>query len=1196
MDTNNIKSFAKEARLSLMQSVTNRLTFWSIAIDGSQGNAPEKVAGGYLYNGMTYDDTTIPDKWLKLTDRVNDKQSFLDLQEEAAYTWFNRLMVVKIMEENGYIPPTLSMVEGTSVPHLLQRAKMGKHNLTNAAEIRRLTDHISNSEDEQALQILLRHLFSTQPVLQVVFGNVPEYMDLLLPANLLAADGFLTELDQNESITSEMYQEVELIGWLYQFYISDKKDEVFRGFKNKKKARAQDIPAATQIFTPKWIVKYMVENTVGKIYLDFEQDSELKDEMKYLVTSDNQDDEKRPSELIRNLEELTLLDPAAGSGHILVVGFELLMDMYREQGYNSKKAVKEILANNIHGLDIDDRAVQLARLAILLKAASYDEGVLSGDIPIPRIYAFPQAVDFGREEISQYLDTKDEGIITEVLDALQLVAQGKNLGSTIRLDVSNKALILLREQGQLWQDKYKARGLDVFHSLFWERLSAYLPILEMLTKQYVAVVANPPYMGQKNMNSNLKIFVNKNYKRSKSDLFAVFMEVCMNLTADVGLMGMINQHSWMFLSSYEELRFHFMQNFWLKDMIHLGPRAFEELSGEVVQSTAFVFQHIEPSVSDFGLKGNYHRLVDFKSALEKENNFLSGSNFYPNIAQTNFSKIPGSPIAYWLSAKFIHLFSKKVLSDIVEGKNGMSINSKFIKIWHEVDFSRISRETRNQDENIKSGAKWFPTNKGGGFQKWFGNIMFVTDYENDGERLKEFVVNNPGDPNTKHWSRRLYNTDFHYKEVITWNKIASGGICFRVLDVGFLHSDAGPIIPLVDMFLFAFLNSIVATSTLQLMSPTLNYVASDIGNLPYIGANDNNIKELVINSIDISKDDWNSRETSWDFEKSPLLNGGTTITDSFNQWKERASRMFLKIHSNEEKINVFFINLYKLSDELDYKVPLKKITILQLELDKDVLEELEIELREKQKQEITLQFTRSVVVSQFMSYCAGLMFGRYRLNNPGLHIAHQEPSSEELESYVYNRVTVDIDDDAIIPLMGNECNFQDDVLVRLDNILTAIWSKESLTVNKNFLQECLDMTLQKFVTEKFWPYHYKTMYKKKPIYWLFTSNVRSPQKAAFKVLVYMHRMDRFTLSKIRNQYLHPHQEHLQSQYDGLSARAESLDKNEAKRLDLLGKQIIECRDFDDRIKVLANQQITFDLDDGVTENYKLFAGVVGELK
>lgn len=1234
MDTNQIKSFAKAARLSIMQSVANRLTFWSIQPDGNHGNAPEKVTGGYIYNGLPYDDATVPDKWIRLSQRVTNKQSYNDLEEEAAYTWFNRLMVIKIMEENGYIPPTLSLVEGTSTPHLLQRAKMGQHSLTKPADITKLTDHISNSEDEQALQVLLIHLFNTQPVLQVIFGNVPGYMDLLLPTNLLAADGFLTQLDQNDSITTEMYREVELIGWLYQFYISDKKDEVFKGFKNNKKARAQDIPAATQIFTPKWIVKYMVENTVGKIYLDYEKDSDLKAKMKYLVSPqpDAEGEQISPSGggngggmstssletqnstlKIQSLQHLTLIDPAAGSGHILVVGFELLMDMYREQGYTSKNAVREILTHNLHGLDIDNRAMQLARLATLLKAASYDDGILTGDIPVPRIYAFPEAVDFGREEISRFLESTDDAIITEVVDALHLLAQGKNLGSTIQLALSDDAQAILKTQSQLWQEKYKAGSLDAFRGLFWERLSPYLPILEILTQRYAAVVANPPYMGQKNMNPDLKTFVNKNYKLSKSDLFAVFMEVCMDLTLNTnGLMGMINQHSWMFLSSYEKLRTHFMQSYWLRDMLHLGPRTFEELSGEVVQSTAFVFQHVETTSEGGGSLGNYHRLVDYKSVSEKEENFLSGTDFYPNIPQTNFSKIPDIRIAYWASKRVQEIFeTMPTLENVGLVRQGASTsdNNRFLKLWHEVSNKAIGFNLSSLEQAKRTSYKWFPYNKGGGYKKWYGNFEYIINYGDDGRELKEFQSTlNQG------WTARLKSRDYYFKSSTSWPKISSGLFSARYYPEGFIFDVAGccyyPYNESDKKFFVAFLNSTVAKRILEFLSPTLNCEIEQIKQLPYVEPGLVGF-DVVEKALQVATKDWNSREHSWDFQVNSFLNKAKNAKKSLMVYKDECTEDFITIYKTETNLNDKFIELYNLTGEVTSEVKLRDITILQEELKprylkkkkgEDVLKVnpdwLKVEDSSKLNgiDNLELPFLDHVVVSQFVSYCTGLMLGRYRLDKPGLNIAHPDPSEEELAPYDYNGVTVEIDDDAIIPLMGAECNFQDDILVRLDNILTAIWGKDTLTENKNFLQECLEMTLQKFVTEKFWPYHYKTMYKQKPIYWLFTSNTKSPQKAAFKVLVYMHRMDRFTLSKIRNQYLHPHQEHLQSQHDALNARAESLAKDEAKRLDLLGKQIIECRDFDDRLKVLANQQITFDLDDGVTENYKLFAGVVGELK
>ncbi|URW80673.1 BREX-1 system adenine-specific DNA-methyltransferase PglX [Xiashengella succiniciproducens] len=655
MNTNALKSFAKAARIQLVDAVAKQILYWGFSQKGEVENEPTATQGGYVHRGEPYNDTTVIPKWQRLKEKItSNKEAFKDVAEEAAYTWFNRLVAIKVLEENGFIEPFLQFADGTQSPIALQNAKAGNHTVTHSTLKANLKKALLENDEETAFSILLINFCNTHPLLNQVFGRVNDYTELLIPQNLLSIDGFLLAL--NTEIAEEDFKEVELIGWLYQFYISDKKDEVFKGFKANKKARPEDIPAATQIFTPKWIVNYMVENTVGKIYLDFEEDSDLKDQMKYLVENETEG----KGALIDDIEQLTLIDPACGSGHILVVGFEWLYKMYREQGYTAKNAIESILKNNLYGLDIDDRAMQLARFAVLLKAAQQLQQVdisqamelMNNPLDvIPHIYAFPESIGFTSEEVALFTQNQH---VQEVYKAFEALREGKNIGSALKISLSDTAREVLIAQYYAWSNKDKQGTLDIEEIGVWYKLKSYTEVALVLSKKYAAVVANPPYMGQKSMNAQLKDYVNAQYPMTKADLFAVFMEVCLALNRSNGLMGMINQHSWMFLSSFENYRTHLLLNQTIQSMLHLGPRTFEELSGEVVQSTAFVLENRTPQ----NAKGSYYRLVDYKSNNEKEEQFLKGTNFYPNIPQTNFDKIPGSPIAYWVSKNIIKIFNK----------------------------------------------------------------------------------------------------------------------------------------------------------------------------------------------------------------------------------------------------------------------------------------------------------------------------------------------------------------------------------------------------------------------------------------------------------------------------------------------------------------------------------------------------------
>ena len=1168
----NTKTFAQESRNLLMDGVAKKLLYWGFDTNGNVLEQPNKLSGGYTFRGEVFDDANVPQLWESLKQAVQHKGIEV-VVEEAAYTWFNRMMALRIMEKNGYEQPQLENVAGMEhTPVILQKARQGSYAFLSNTEQTRLQKIIGDyTKDQEAFALLLVGYCHNHKTLNRVFGKIDDYTELLLPDNMLQDAGFLHLLNTTDAISDEDYQEVELIGWLYQFYISEKKDEVFASFKKNKKAEAKDIPAATQIFTPNWIVKYMVENTAGKIWLDKHPDSPLKSQMKYLV--ENESDGKAEA-IINDVEELTLIDPAAGSGHILVEGFELLYQMYMEEYYTPEEAVESILKNNLFGLDIDDRAAQLATFAILLKAAKVYPDVWQKDW-LPNVYAMPEAQDFSLQEVKDFLGAEGTEYAEELEATLRLMKQAKNLGSVMKLKLSEAARTYIKQRfAALKQTQFRDFNIEAIY----QNLKPYIPVLLILTKKYSSVVANPPYMGQKNMNANLKNYVNAHYPISKSDLFAVFMESTLAMNIDKGLMGMINQHSWMFLSSYEKLRNHILDNYGIVNMLHLGPRTFEELSGEVVQSTAFVLKNGK----DID-KANYYRLVDYKNVHEKEEHFLTRDNEHTNIPQNNFSKIPGSPIAYWVSNAVLQSYKFDKLGQHAAAKQGLATgdNNRFLRNWSEVSFSKIGFSGENDF------SKWFPCAKGGSFRRWYGNNNLIVNWANDGSEIKNFK-NDQGKVRS-----RPQNLAYYFKEGFSWSTLSSGKISFRYTENSIFETKGSMLFPNKDNefhYINAFINSSVFQYLIEVTSPTMDYHEGPVGRIPL--RLDKNIDPSIHTekNLHISKIDWDSRETSWDFEQSPLLNETNALEQAVQTWQEKVTQDFFQLHTNEEELNRIFIDIYGLQEELTPEVALKDITILQEELDKKDMDALEDDFRANGANAIELPIDKGEVISQFISYAIGLFMGRYRLDKPGLNIAHPNPTAEELANYTYNKGQVIIDEDAILPLMGKNCQFPDDALQQFQQVLDTIWGHETRTENINFIQEGLDKDLEKFLVKDFYKYHCK-LYKKKPIYWLFTS-----KKGAFQVLVYMHRMNAFTVEKIRANYLLEHIKNIRTEIMVLEGNASNLNTQEARTLDRLRSDLIECEAYDMELKNVADQQISFDLDDGVKENYKLFESVVAKIK
>jgi len=1244
MNTNALKIFAKEARDILIPAVSQRLLYWGFDTKGQSSEELMLIEGGYIFRGMPFNDPTVPEKFQRLQGKIQNDQSFKDIREEAAYTWFNRLMAIKILEKNGYEKPILAYSEGTNTPQILQDARRKVYTIADESTQALLQTYLLNNEEEAAFALLLTDYCNQQPLLKTVFGSINDYTELLVPGNALSSKGIVQYINNTTAITDEAYQEVELIGWLYQFYISDRKDEVFAGFKKRKKARAEDIPAATQIFTPKWIVQYMVENTVGKLYLEIEPDADdFRESLEYFVKTEAVLETASVSSVtasISSIEDIRILDPACGSGHILVVAFDVLMKAYDEEGYSPRQAAEKILYQHLYGLDIDDRAAQLANFAVRLKAAQYNPNLLqpkADSTDEVNIYAFPEAATFSAADIAFVLGETWQDKTFALENALTILAQGKNLGSAIKLTEfdAEDAVFFKNRLAEL------TKGSQQNHLSFSEqqqfyKLRPYLRILTILMDRFPAVVANPPYMGSGSMNADLKNYLDKNYPISKSDLMTVFMESIPNQTLEGGYFGIINMPSWLFLSSFEKLRNFYIKNYRINSLLHMGRGIF----GIDFGSTAFIVQKTPPN----NRIGNYFRLHernfqhihfdDIKKLFLNSNgnknykydfslyrgeggtteitteSITTGQQiFYPNIAQNNFAKIPGSPIAYWVSEKIKEVFQKeekigthcKVIAGICTGAN-----AEFIFDWYEISFQNIHF---NSEKINKSG--FVPHNKGGEARKWYGNHTSVLNYNLEAlQRMEE-----------KKGFRHDGN-EYYFKPCISWAKITSKVNTFRYYPKGFCFDSAGLgcffNYDIINLELLALLNTKLASNLLKIINPTLNASPSVIRKLPFPNNKiKDNIQNLTQINIEISKTDWDSRETSWDFEQSPLIAAqGTDLAAAYDKWERQVTVAFYQLHANEEELNRIFIDIYGLQAELTPEVPLKDITILQSEVKGKEVEKIEVGA--------ALPINRGEVIQQLISYAIGCYMGRYRLDKTGLHIAHPNASASEIAVYdlkdrggfrnrlgldvdleegdlkdqggFQNRLgleevglsplTFEIDEDGIMPMMGSACSFADDAVTLVKAFIEKVWGEDSLTQNLNFINDALGETLESYLINplKYWKHHTST-YKKRPIYWLFASSQKG--KPAFQVLAYLHRMDKYTVQKIRTNYLHPHQAYLSEQLEQLESNG-----TDQKTIDSLALQVTECRAYDETLKALENKQIDMDLDDGVLVNYELFGVAV----
>ena len=1232
MDTNRIKRFATEARNILKAGIASKITTLGFDKTGhvAEENKPQLMQGGSLWNDQLQTEGFYY-QWMSLYNRIQQK-GISEVYEEAAYTWFNRLCAIRILQKNNLCSPVLAYADAARTPVIVDEARQGRIPQMKEEMRQRLVELLDDdTKVTEQFAILITAWCHDNPIINQCFGSIADYTELLLPNNILAEGGFVDMLNHTEFITDEDFKSPELIGWLYQFYISERKDEVFA---KKGKFEADEIPAATQIFTPNWIVKYMVQNTVGRIYLDNNPyETQLQKKWQYLVEPSEKPDDKALLKY-NELEDLKVADLACGSGHILNECFDLLYDLYIAEGYGRGEAVEKIFSCNLTGIDLDTRAKQLATFALLLKACQKDAAFADAHC-MPNVLTMPKP--WNRETqgpIQDMLHIYFQGEATngqkeEIIDCFDLMQDADSLGSIMKFAINESTRLLIKQTTDYWCSQ----------EIVPEDVNTQIPAFKLilaLTEKYHALVMNPPYMGSSKMNSILSKYVKDNYEEGKADLFSVFMQMGMKRLIFNGKMAQINMQSWMFLSSFEKLRTLLLKNYNIDNMLHLGPRTFDELSGEVVQNTAFVLSNHEPTEQG----GIYYRLVDGKNCADKERLFLEAKQGngtaiidsklytinYPYVEQYNFEKIPGNPIGYWVSEIMFTIFAKNnKLAKVLTTREGMAPadNAKFLKLWYEVSKQTISLFNSNSD-------KWYPYIKGGTYRKWSGNQEYIVDWANNGYDIKNNI-----DINTGRVRSHNYNGEFAFKEAICWTVISFGKVALRYTPKGFLWDSAGAS-GFSSNHLFyslALVNSVVAKSFLSVLSPSTKLNVGEVINVPFIERNKSEIDTISKNCIEFSKQDWDAHETSWDFQRNELLSIDTsTYTANIDykiekhfeetgehinlspaapqlgslewrmeQYKTKWERKFMQLHKNEEELNRQFIDIYGLQDELTPDVPLNEITILQQGeikiTDQYSLSDNDGSIFTDSDGAILtvtgdsyLEWQDDVIMKQLISYAVGCMLGRYRLDKPGLHIAHPTPTDEEIAPYEYNGEQWEIDDDGIMPLMPNDCGFSDNASARFADFIRVALGNEDHVANLNYVEQCLGKTLEQYFVKDFWKDH-KKMYQNRPIYWLFSS-----KKGAFQVIAYMHRMNAYTAERVRSKYLLPYIEHLEAEIDKLDARRAELSTKETKQLQALQKQLDECREYHERLQVVAEQAISFDLDDGVVVNYAKFGDILQKIK
>lgn len=1198
MDKNAIKRFAVWARTELIARVSLKGVEYGITEDNLEDANADSVGGKVL---------TADEKKQRqaLIAEIDDK-GYKQVMEEVAYTWFNRFSALRFMEVNGYLPSHVRIFtdeENNFKPQIITEAIHLDLDGLNMEKVYELKD--AEKTEELYKYLLIVQCNALNKILPGMFQKIADYTELLLPDNLLREGSVIQQMI--ELIPEDDWKDaVQIIGWLYQYYNSEKKDDVFAALKKNVKITKENIPAATQLFTPDWIARYMVENSLGRLWLEGHPDVKEQllpteeEQSAYAIGNRDQEDtkwhyyleeaEQEPevqvqlSEIRKEYAALTpdqlkVIDPCSGSGHILAYMFDVLMKIYESYGYTTREAVASIVENNLYGLDIDDRAAQLAYFAVMMKARQYDRRFFSRGIQ-SHVYAIVEsnhvdkfAVDYfcnGDMKLTAAMDT----IISELHDA-------KEYGS------------ILTVTPQDWSALYD-RFVEITEDINMSRdtaLRELLPLVqvaEAMAQKYDVVVTNPPYMGASNMNPKLNDFIKKNYADYKSDFFSAFVIHASQMTKQSGYCGFFTPYVWMFIQSYEKMRNYLYNQTTVETLIQFEYSAFEEAT---VPVCTFVFQnrHIEK-------KGCYLRLVDFRGGMEvqRQKTLEAIENhdcgFYYERSTNNFSEIPGSPVAYWVSAQVRNAFANNpLIEDVLETRNGMSTtnNNLFLKMWFEPCIEKCGFGSFTATSAKESSKKWFRYNKGGEFRRWYGNNDYVVNWENDGEKLKKYVSERYGS-----YSKEIRSEDRYFYESITWSGVTSSQTGFRFSSQGAIF-DSGANGLFADeteilKYTLGFLNTKLVVDFVKCKNPTINTGSGTVGKLP-ICIQDEKIKPvnmLVDKCIEQSKIDWDSFETSWDFQHHPLLRKVPTIAEAFDQWQTECDERFNQLKSNEEELNRIFIDIYGLQDELTPEVEDKDVTVRKADLGRDI--------------------------RSFISYAVGCMFGRYSIYRDGLVYAGGKWNYNDYEDAAwlcdgkpdviefYKQTHFMPDEDNIIPICDDEY-FTDDIVGRFVEFVETVYGTDTLDENLKFIADALggkgqpkDVIRNYFLSD-FYSDHCK-IYQKRPIYWLFDSG----KKNGFKALIYMHRYQPDTIARIRTDYVHEQQARYRTAIADLEQRIANASTSERvklnKKLTALQAQDTEIRAYEEKIHHLADQMIYIDLDDGVKKNYAIFQDVLAKIK
>ena len=1215
MNKTAIKNFAIWARNKLIADVSYDARLIGITEDGIAKPLPQSFGGTQFFDIGTAEPYSISGEAVRQRDKlievIQQKEKDTDYKtayqyviEEVAYTWFNRLIAIRFMEVNDYLPShirVLSSESGKLEPDLVTTPFDAELPFTAEEEAQIFQLKQDNKLDEVFRILFLKQCNALNEILPALFEKTKNYTELLLSLSVIDQDGVVYHLINDipeDDFNIERGGQVEIIGWLYQYYNTEPKAAAFA--KNGKITK-EEIPAVTQLFTPDWIVRYMVENSLGRLWVEGHPECGLKENWKYYLEEAQQEPEveAKLSEIRKeyaalNPEDIKLIDPCMGSGHILVYAFDVLMQIYESAGYSQRDAAKSILEHNIYGLDIDDRAYQLAYFAVMMKARQYNRRILNGENTC-HVYAIQESNSINCAHLKYFgagMDDIEKNAAKMQLEGLlDTLTDAKEYGSILNVESYNWDLLRRFVAAEDTDGQISMDSVGVEDTA--EQLNRLIDIGETMARKYWVTCTNPPYAGTGDLNSKLNSYIKKHYADSKSDMYAVFIERCALFTNAVGFQAMITQHSWMFQSTFKKLREKILTKS-IINMVHLGARAFDEIAGEVVQTTSFVLQG--KLVANYIAK--FSRLLKYAGEAEKEKHFLLGEDEYSTIP-SKFLTLPDMQIAYWVSSKVIDLLSSEdCIANYGSALSGLSTsdNERFLRIWEEVSYNNISFNYDSCESTLDGKYKWVPHNKGGSFRRWYGNRDYVVNWRNDGEEIKIAVVNNPTDPDTTSWSRRIFNWNKFFKQGISWSDVATGKLACRFIPAGAIFNATGPTFFANDRnnekYLLALFNSNVFQEFLNLVCPGLHYNTGPISKLPVIFAKQEKITALAESNIEISRKDWDSFEASWDFKKHPLLRNVSTISEAFAQWQVECDDRFNRLKANEEELNRIFIDIYGLQDELTPEVEDKDVTVRKADLQRDI--------------------------KSLLSYAVGCMFGRYSTYKDGLLFAgepyslqafvdkmNDRPgtiSDEELErAYRNEGVVVDEmffpDADNVIPITDEEY-LDDDIVSRLCAWLKAAYGADTLEENLDYIAKALGNKgstsreiIRNYFLNDFFKDHCQTYSVtgsgKRPIYWLFDSGKQN----GFKALVYLHRYTPDTIGNLRIDYLHKMQRVYESEINRMqdmmdhSGNAREVAAA-SKRKDKLAKQLKECREYDEKISHLALSRIELDLDDGVKVNYR----------